>query len=519
MRNLLFIFTSCLFFWGQTVWGHAALVSTLPESGAILDASPKTVTLIFNEPVGITKMQLIDPKERQINLDSYTNRNEQIHISIPDMDLKGTYLLSWRIVSADGHPVGGILDYSIGTPSVMVTDPSANISIRNVAIWLSKWLGYLCLFVVSGAILFRVLAPKTKLSWVFPFALLGIITLPIDLGLQGLDLQDSSWATLADSTTWVTAFSTGHYAWMLGLMAVVFLVGLSTLNFHKFSMIIAIIGGGISGLAFSVSGHASTAPPQWLARPLVTLHIITAIFWVGLFIPLVRLLPSYRNPFPTLIGLTPLASFSRWITPVVIVLVISGLGLSYLQVDRLDSLWRTEYGEILIAKLILVALLLILASLNRWCYTEPALSGSTKAQKHLKYSISLEIILAILVLGVVSLWRFTPPPRSLNTSSATKTIVFHLQNSQIHAEIKEQRDSLGTWEIAIATHNGQIFSAQEVTLIITNPFTPEIEPLRRQAHQVGDLWLAHLPVLPITEYWKVQLKILIDDFDQVILKN
>ncbi len=38
-------------------------------------------------------------------------------IAVPPLP-DGTHVLSWRVISADGHPVGGSLIFSIGAPSV-----------------------------------------------------------------------------------------------------------------------------------------------------------------------------------------------------------------------------------------------------------------------------------------------------------------------------------------------------------------------------------------------------------------
>ena len=40
------------------------------------------------------------------------------------------------------------------------------------------------------------------------------------------------------------------------------------------------------GLSLALSGHAATAPPQWLTRPMVFLHGIGVAFWVGALAPL-----------------------------------------------------------------------------------------------------------------------------------------------------------------------------------------------------------------------------------------
>ena len=43
--------------------------------------------------------------------------NATVTIRLPEGLMAGTHLLSWRVISADSHPVGGALTFSIGQPS------------------------------------------------------------------------------------------------------------------------------------------------------------------------------------------------------------------------------------------------------------------------------------------------------------------------------------------------------------------------------------------------------------------
>lgn len=63
-----------------------------------------------------------------------------------------------------------------------------------------------------------------------------------------------------------------------------------------------------------------------------------------------------------------LLRFSRLISWI-LALLLSGIALTCLQLEDVDSLWRTDYGCILSAKLILVALLLIVGAINRYALT------------------------------------------------------------------------------------------------------------------------------------------------------
>src|SRR6186997_1138914 len=101
----------------QTALAHASLVSSQPEDGAVLRESPELVILIFNEPVAPLRLQLIDRSGQVTPLTDIVQRNMTVLVRPPQGLLgQGTHALSWRVVSSDGHPVGGTLIFSVGQP-------------------------------------------------------------------------------------------------------------------------------------------------------------------------------------------------------------------------------------------------------------------------------------------------------------------------------------------------------------------------------------------------------------------
>lgn len=534
LKNFLLLICGLLL-WPQIVWGHATLVATSLSPGTVLAQAPASITLAFNEPVSVTVVQLIDPQGRKLPAHAVLDAASEVHIPVPADDAQGTYLLSWRVVSADGHPVGGTLDYAVGAPSAQAGPASPPASgLRDVMIWLTRWLGYLCLFSVVGGALFRILNPADRQGWTRPFLVAGLALTPVDLILQGLDLQDAGWAGLIAPSVWWAAL-TSRYAWTLGLTVLALLVaGRALTTRHTAATRLAAPASVIlAGMAMAASGHAGTAAPQWLSRPAVALHVMMAIAWVGALIPLVR---SLRRPLPpagtraaqaasVAPSAEPLARFSAWIVSGVLLLAGTGLVLTGLQVDRLSDLWQTGYGQVLLAKLALVALLLLLAAANRWRLTQPALAGSESARQRLQRGIWLETGVTILILAVVALWRFTPPPRSLDAAGAYQGRMQHLdfpktlENSQVHATLAPAGRYGNIWSIRLETPAGKPFAAQAVTLNLSNP-SEDIEPLSRQAsrRKDGD-WIVGLPALPDTGQWQVRLDVLVDDFDQITLSS
>ncbi len=511
----------CLAAWSQAAFGHAVLVTTDPAAGAVLDRAPAEMRLQFNEPVGISTLALLGPDGRRLPLDKPQGDGAQVRIPLPPLSAQGTYLLTWRASSADGHPVGGTLDFAIGTPSA--TPPVAGEATgplwRAAAIWAGRLLALVCLIAACGAAVFRAAAPPARDDWVRRVIGVGLAALFLNLALHGLDLLDAPLGALAEADTWRAALAT-PYAGSLGLAALALAAAYRAQDTGR-RLVLRLSAAGsliLLGLSVANSGHAGTAPPQWLSRPAIALHVMAAAAWLGALVPLARALRRHA-------GLQALARFSRWITPVVALLLISGLALAVLQLAAPSDLWRAPYGRVLSAKLTLVLALLALAAGNRWRLTAPTLSGDPDAARRLARSIRVEVVLAVLILGVVSLWRFTPPPRSLDAAPAAAGHHMNsgvksplaLSNDQVLAWIRRSADG-SEWTIELATPEGKPLAAQALTVMLDNP-SAGVEPLRREAvHRPDGAWQLRLPPLPDVGFWQLSLDILIDDFDRITLR-
>ena len=88
---------------------HASLVKAAPADGAVMPVPPATLTLTFNEPVSPLVVRLIGPDGAALAPIAVTAQDTTITISAPPALRRGTHVLSWRVISADGHPVGGSL--------------------------------------------------------------------------------------------------------------------------------------------------------------------------------------------------------------------------------------------------------------------------------------------------------------------------------------------------------------------------------------------------------------------------
>lgn len=104
---------------------HAYLERADPAPDSTIDRSPSRLTLDFTEPVRVERgsVQVLDPGGRRVDAGNARRGGGggQVIVDLrPDLP-RGTYIVSWRVVSADSHPVSGAYALGVG----MAPDTSA----------------------------------------------------------------------------------------------------------------------------------------------------------------------------------------------------------------------------------------------------------------------------------------------------------------------------------------------------------------------------------------------------------
>ena len=206
--------------------------------------------------------------------------------------------------------------------------------------------------------------------------------------------------------------------------------------------------------------------------------------------------------------------FSRTIPFAVAALLLAGLVLAVIQVVDPAALNDTRYGQALLLKLALVAVLLGLASINRFSLPDPTLAGERPARRAMARSVAAETAIVVLILGLGAGWRFMPPPRALAIAAA-EPVTEYIYTDQALAFIQVTPGRAGPVQASINVLTGEfaILDAREVTLILSNP-DAGIEAIRRPATRAGEAnWRIDDLVIPVAGTWRVRVDILITDFD------
>ena len=131
---------------------HATLVSTDPGDNAVVTQAPKMVQLRFNEAVAPAAVRLIDAEGRTREVVARAV-DQTVLIALPDSLPQGTQIISYRVVSQDGHPVGGSIMFSVGAASRAAAGPARSGPLP-ILIWLARIGVYLGLFAGVGGVFF-----------------------------------------------------------------------------------------------------------------------------------------------------------------------------------------------------------------------------------------------------------------------------------------------------------------------------------------------------------------------------
>lgn len=102
---------------------HAALVDSSPADGDTVEAPLSEVELVFNEPVqsDFAQITVIDQNDTPYEDGDPSITGDTATQRVADLP-NGTYTISYRIVSADGHPVTGSIKFTVTGGS----EPSGN---------------------------------------------------------------------------------------------------------------------------------------------------------------------------------------------------------------------------------------------------------------------------------------------------------------------------------------------------------------------------------------------------------
>jgi copper transport protein len=479
---------------------HAALQSASPAAESVNAIAPERIELLFNEPVQVLSLRLIDAGGEDRSPPSTPEvRDGQVRWPLPERLPDGRYLVSWRVASLDGHIIGGTLTFAVGAgsagdmPAIKIADQS------HWPVLALHALARLLLLLATGTALFRLLlaSPDHAASLrraTRRLALGGIAALILFIGAEGtlraalpvtaLLSGEALQAALGASNTLLRAASA------MGLVLLALGGGRA--------MQWAGIAGALAGMADS--GHVLAVLPAGVGHGLMILHGLAAALWIGAIAPL-------RTALARDAGDGTFAVFRRfqtWGALAMGLTLASGFALAWLLLPRLADLWQSDYGLRLIAKLAAVAVMLAIAGANRLWLTRRALAGSSHLRGVLRAILGLDLVAAILAIVLAVGLSLGPPP--------APRVELAVTDDAYGVTLSLQPGRIGDNHLAIALHSktGAPAEPKEVELRLS---APGIETIARKAERIanGRYQVRGLP-LWVAGPWQVEIGLLIDDF-------
>jgi copper transport protein len=527
---------------GGSAQAHAVLESSSPAAGAISASSPTLVRLHFGEPVEIStgSLRVLDAGGKPVQDGAPTHPGGVgSDVAVPLQRLAdGTYLVLWRVISADSHPVDGDFSFSVGHAGA-VAKATASTNNRTVAglIGAARGVGYLGIAVFLGGFWFvalcwpegaavRTSRRSTSIGWVA--AVLGAV--------GTLLLQGPYGAGLGVGATFDGPVLSGDFGTRYGnavlariaLLVVLGLVawwGLRRRQADRWS-VGAFTAVAVGMLAtFSWTGHSGVGTQVPLAVLSDLAHLTAMSLWVGGLVQLaVAVLPTADEAVAGRVA----GRFSTVALTSVVVLIVSGTYQAWRQAGILDSLTATYYGKLLLLKVGLVLAALAAAYFSRrWVRARrvvvsahldaaapPAVEPSRRSTAALRVTVAIEAALVVVVLGVTSFLVSAPPAREAYRPSTALDV----QDGPVLVQVSIVPTGTRVLDVHfyLFGSDGAPLPAQEMDASMTLP-AQETGPIAIPLTDIGGThFLASAVQLPYAGTWTLGLKVrtsAIDEYD------
>jgi len=451
-------------------YAHAQLVGTTPANGARLDSAPAEIVLRFSERVLPVRdgIRLLDGagSVRPTGPARIDVTGREVIVPVSAGLTTGTYTVSWRVVSADSHPIHGAFAFGVGDIRVTpLPDSGAQVTADpglTKVYWLLRWLSFAGLALLYGGVLF--LFACWPAGWAQRrtrrILLAGWVTSAVSavavLLVQGPYATGGTLSSLADmqllDDTLATDFGRSVAARLLLLaFAGVFLALLMRPEERpRWTLWVAAALGVALPLTWIGTGHAN-ADANPLARVSDAIHLGAMAAWFGGLAFLVATLLSRADTRSTAEVAGGVTRFSRIATICVGLLVVTGTYQAWRGVGSLAALSGSNYGRLLVFKLATVGVLLWFGWMSRALVhrrfaaqsstvdevpaeAEPALAGAPRrstrpsrpsrsarrsdraevererlARRQLRRSVGIEMAIGLAILSITSLLVATPP--------------------------------------------------------------------------------------------------------------
>ncbi|MDQ0939323.1 copper resistance protein CopC [Streptomyces sp. V1I1] len=357
---------------------HATLLFTGPAADATVAESPKSLVLVFDQPVSVAGSS-VRLKNTRLGSPALGQGARTVTIPVRSALAEGVHTVDWQVTARDGDIMMGSYRFAVGPRTVALGSGQSTAAKDATPTTVLRWLLFAALALLLGELAAGRFASRVPNApgrrprrWSLPVALVGCAAA---LALAALVAGDASPGALLDTRP--------------GALSVIEVAGFVL---AAVAVLVRRRAWALVPLAAVLVAEALRAHPQAeqpVAGPVLTfVHLAAAALWAGTLVQVLRTMAAWRGERSAARAL--LLAYARLAAWLFAAVVATGLIATVLLVP-LEDLTATTYGQVLLGKLALVATAAALAiTARRW------LRRDTSAQRPARAEASaLAVILAL----------------------------------------------------------------------------------------------------------------------------
>ena len=427
---------------------HAVLLRTVPQASGTVNSAPREIALTFSEAVeprfaivsvtdAAAHQQTAGPPRRSA-ADADT-------LVVPLKKLgEGWYLVWWRVISADGHPVRGAFTFAVGPnpgPAPQFVIPSISETAATPRLLFARWIVFLSVMAAIGLFVLRMAVARplvrrvagTRLRAVsiafVVAAAIALVATPVYAFLATAQFALRSVWNLGALVPLLRASSFGRGYVDLELTFALFVLAALVALWvdrpdrpHRSIAELLAFGGALLAagavlLVPGVSGHAAQTSPRAWSIVFDWSHLSAGSIWVGGLIGMLVLwssLPAAQRIAGLVVSVP---RFSNVAFVSVNVLIISGVAAAIVHLPTIASLWQTSYGKAILWKVGLLLVAMLIAAVNLLA-TRPRLQAAAGDRPDvgpatatlLRRLVATEVVLVSAIVFAAAVLSSLPPP-------------------------------------------------------------------------------------------------------------
>ena len=562
-------------------FAHAQLSSTEPVGGTAVATSPDRVVLHFGEAVEIPLGSIrvfASPSGKQIETGAANHADGQgsaVAVKLPKLE-KGTYIVTWRVTSADSHPVHGAFTFVVGSGkggsedaalvAKLLTSGGGSTTVGAVYA-IIRFLAFTALVLLVGGFGFVALVWPVGAALARPRRILwaawatAVVTTVVGIPIQGVYAAGLPLSKVFSSTVLSGVLDERFgKVWAARLVLLVLMAGVLVAMARRADPGAGegaaarlpgplLAGGGLLGagllLTPGLAGHASTQDLVPLAVASDVVHLVAVSLWLGGLALLAAAVLPRRLP-DELATIVP--RFSRLAFGAVIAILATGVFQGWREVRSRAALTETTYGKLLIVKVVLFFVLVALGGLSRRYvqahFLRPlSLSGghppspervpATRLSfgpgaatvdpdgqtvvSQLRRTVGAETVIAVVILAVTALLVNAQPARS----ALAQPFTAEMRSQQIWVDVAVDPAKAGPSALHFYTLSpqGGVGEVQDLTATLTLP-SRDVGPLTVPVTRAGPgHFSAYNFNIPLSGQWKLEVKVLLSDIDEATVST